>query len=123
MPESITRVDSTGFYAGQNRWVAIALKSSLSALCWGIARQRCRRDSDGHPVRHDRLFQRLVCLRLGVFMIMSLMLAVPAQAEFAWAMIRTRVQPVCLVLDDVWGRYRSRHADLLHRRAPRALCQ
>ena len=26
MPESITRVDSTGFYAGQNRWVAIAVK-------------------------------------------------------------------------------------------------
>ena len=32
MPESITRVDSTGFYAGQNRWVAIAVKVIVVSL-------------------------------------------------------------------------------------------
>ena len=32
MPESITRVESTGFYAGQNRWVAIAVKVIVVSL-------------------------------------------------------------------------------------------
>ena len=32
MQEFITRVDSTGFYAGQNRWVAIAVKVIVVSL-------------------------------------------------------------------------------------------
>ena len=32
MPEFITRVDSTGFYAGQNRWVAITVKVIMVSL-------------------------------------------------------------------------------------------
>ena len=32
MPESIARVESTGFYAGQNRWVAIAVKVIVVSL-------------------------------------------------------------------------------------------
>ena len=32
MAELITRVESTGFYAGQNRWVAIAVKVMVVSL-------------------------------------------------------------------------------------------
>ena len=77
MPESITRVDSTGFYAGQNRWVAIAVKVIVvSLVLWaslasnaGAILMEIQSGTIGY-------FRGWYVYASAIFMIMSLMLAV-----------------------------------------------
>ena len=100
MPESITRVDSTGFYAGQNRWVAIAVKVIVvSLVLWASLA------SDAGAILMDiqsgtiGYFRGWYVYASAIFMIMSLMLAaiprtgrirlgkddsVPEFSRFAW---------------------------------------
>ena len=77
MPESITRVDSAGFYAGQNRWVAIAVKVIVvSLVLWASLA------SDAGAILIDiqsgtiGYFRGWYVYASAIFMIMSLMLAV-----------------------------------------------
>ncbi len=76
MPESITRVDSTGFYAGQNRWVAIAVKVIVvSLVLWASLA------SDAGTILMDiqsgtiGYFGGWYMYASAVFMVMSLVLA------------------------------------------------
>ena len=76
MPESITRVDSTGFYAGQNRWVAIAVKVRVvSLVLWASLA------SDAGTILMDTqsgtigYFGGWYVYASAVFMVMSLVLA------------------------------------------------
>ena len=76
MPESITRVDSTGFYAGQNRWVAIAVKVIVvSLVLWASLA------SDAGTILMDiqsgtiGYFGGWYVYASAVFMVMSLVLA------------------------------------------------
>ena len=80
MPESITRVDSTGFYAGQNRWVAIAVKVIVvSLVLWaslasnaGDILMNIQSGTIGH-------FRGWYVYASATFMVMSLLLAlIPA---------------------------------------------
>ena len=80
MPEFITRVDSTGFYAGQNRWVAIAVKVIVvSLVLWaslasdaGAILMDIQSDTIGY-------FGGWYVYASAVFMFMSLVLAVLPQ--------------------------------------------
>ena len=76
MPKSITRVDSTGFYAGQNRWVAIAVKVIVvSLVLWASLA------SDAGTILMDiqsgtiGYFGGWYVYASAVFMVMSLVLA------------------------------------------------
>ena len=77
MPESITRVDSTGFYAGQNRWVAIAVKVIVvSLVLWASLATDAGEilmDIQSITIGH---FRGWYIYASASFMIMSLMLAV-----------------------------------------------
>ena len=76
MRESITRVDSTGFYAGQTRWVAIAVKIIVASLVLWASLANDAGDilMDIQSITIDH-FRGWYVYASATFMVMSLMLA------------------------------------------------
>ena len=119
MTELITRVESTGFYAGQNRWVAIAVKVMVvSLVLWASLA------NDAGDILMDiqsatiGYFRGWYVYASAAFMVMSLALALnPRYRSHSPGSGRrqTRIQSLRLVLYDVWRRDRRGNADLFYR--------
>ena len=94
MTELTTRVESTGFYAGQNRWVAIAVKVMVvSLVLWASLA------NDAGDILMDiqsatiGYFRGWYVYASAAFMVMSLALALMPSVPVAFAWERTTPDP------------------------------